>query len=283
MKRGVCSTMIKKCLGYRAGERLLIVCDDRTAALALGVYEEARSIGAKAVLVRMEPLRIHGEEPPRPVAEALKGADAALLMTTMSLSHTDARKKASRLGTRIASLPGITAEILDRSIEINYAQLRREASSLARKITGATRLEVRTALGTRVTMAVERRRGIPDDGSYCGNGAFGNLPAGEVYCAPREGTANGVLIVDGSAPLAGKLQCPVRIEIKDGYARKIPIAALARLIAPLGKKALNVAEFGIGLNPRARVTGNTLEDEKARGTAHIAFGNNSAFGGRVCR
>lgn len=43
----------------------------------------------------------------------------------------------------------------------------------------------------------------------------------------------------------------------------------------------NVAEFGIGINPKASITGNILEDEKALTTIHIAFGDNSGFGGRV--
>jgi leucyl aminopeptidase (aminopeptidase T) len=40
-----------------------------------------------------------------------------------------------------------------------------------------------------------------------------------------------------------------------------------------------VAEFGVGVNPGARITGLTILDEKARGTAHVAFGTNVSFGG----
>jgi leucyl aminopeptidase (aminopeptidase T) len=40
-----------------------------------------------------------------------------------------------------------------------------------------------------------------------------------------------------------------------------------------------IGELGIGVNPGARITGNMLEDEKAIGTAHIAFGNNADFPG----
>jgi NADPH:quinone reductase len=39
------------------------------------------------------------------------------------------------------------------------------------------------------------------------------------------------------------------------------------------------AEFGIGTNPSARITGIVLEDEKVYGTIHIAFGSNKPFGG----
>ena len=47
------------------------------------------------------------------------------------------------------------------------------------------------------------------------------------------------------------------------------------------KNARNIAEFGIGTNYQARVIGNILQDEKVLGTCHIAFGNNSSFGGKV--
>ena len=40
-----------------------------------------------------------------------------------------------------------------------------------------------------------------------------------------------------------------------------------------------VAELGIGTNPRARLQGNLMTDEKATGTIHVAFGRNDMFGG----
>ena len=48
-----------------------------------------------------------------------------------------------------------------------------------------------------------------------------------------------------------------------------------------GKEARNIAEFGIGTNENAKITGNILEDEKVIGTCHIALGNNAGFGGKV--
>ena len=42
----------------------------------------------------------------------------------------------------------------------------------------------------------------------------------------------------------------------------------------------NIAELGIGCNPRAVVTGNLLEDEKASGL-HIAYGTSAHLGGKI--
>jgi leucyl aminopeptidase (aminopeptidase T) len=48
-----------------------------------------------------------------------------------------------------------------------------------------------------------------------------------------------------------------------------------------GKDSRNFAEFGIGTNDKAIITGSPLEDEKVKGTAHLALGNNIFFGGKV--
>jgi leucyl aminopeptidase (aminopeptidase T) len=45
------------------------------------------------------------------------------------------------------------------------------------------------------------------------------------------------------------------------------------------KNAYFIAEFAIGTNPKAKVIGNVLEDEKVLGTAHIAVGDNTSYPG----
>ena len=47
----------------------------------------------------------------------------------------------------------------------------------------------------------------------------------------------------------------------------------------MGPKAFVIAEFAVGLNPHAIITGTILEDEKVLGTVHIALGNNLSYGG----
>jgi leucyl aminopeptidase (aminopeptidase T) len=43
----------------------------------------------------------------------------------------------------------------------------------------------------------------------------------------------------------------------------------------------NFAEFGFGMNPRAKIIGNPLEDLVSRGAIYFGFGNNMALGGTV--
>jgi len=278
----IVNTIIKKCLGFKKGEHLLIICDDKLQILSQGFYNLARGLGIETVLLEMPPRQIHGEEPPREIASALKATDIALLLTSKSLSHTKARKQAClKFGTRIASLPGITPQILKRSIKLNYASLKKRVGKAASRLSKGKRLEVYTDKGTRLVMSIRGRKGFADDGLYTKRGAFGNLPAGEACIAPCEGTTEGLLVVDASAPLVGKIKRPVKIAVKNGLIQNMPFPAIASLIKPLGKCALNVAELGIGLNPKAKVTGNILEDEKTERTAHLAIGANTSFGGKV--
>jgi len=282
MRKAIVQIIVKKCLGYKKGEELLVVCDDELCELAYAFYQKALSLGVETTYLLIKPRQMHGQEPPRIVAQALKQADLAVLLTSMSLSHTTARKQAcKRFGTRIASLPGATKEMLTRAIPIDYSKLKNKVSALACRLTRAKKIEISTANGTHLVMSVKSRKGFSDHGLYTQKGAFGNLPAGEACIGPLEGTTNGRLVVDGSAPFVGKVKRPRVINLKNGYARNIPLTRMRPLVKSLGRGVLNVAELGIGLNPRAKVTGNILEDEKTLKTAHIALGNNKSFGGRV--
>ena len=110
-----------------------------------------------------------------------------------------------------------------------------------------------------------------------------NVPAGEVYLAPVEGTAEGVLAL-AWAPNR-KLASPLRVVVKGGLVREVEGDEPFRdeLLANLGKRPenRNIAELGIGANDKAERPDNILESEKILGTVHIAFGDNSSMGGRV--
>lgn len=129
----------------------------------------------------------------------------------------------------------------------------------------------------------EGRKWVSDDGIYMKKGAFGNLPAGEIFIAPLENRTNGTIVVDASVGGLGKIDKEIEIKIKKGFIDHISDGRIAKQFNKLLKNKLykNVAELGIGTNYKAKITGNVLEDEKVAGTCHIAFGNNKHFGGKV--
>jgi len=117
-----------------------------------------------------------------------------------------------------------------------------------------------------------------------GPATYGNLPNGEVRVAPLETEAQGTLVCDSSIGDLGKVPSPVSIEVVAGRITSIrgeDNALVQRIedLTSIDDEASVVGELAFGINPAARVTGIMLEDEKAIGTVHVAFGNNIEMGG----
>ena len=223
-------------------------------------------------------------EPPRPVAAAMAAADVVLCPTVQSLSHTAARRQASERGARIATLPGVTEELLARVMSADVAGLRRKGAAIAELLTGGAEARITCANGSDLRLGIEGREGIADAGDLTAAGAFGNLPCGEGFIAPVEGTAEGRLVVDGTIATIGKVSEPVELTVAAGHlveATGEQGAELLELLAAGGEEGTNVAELGIGTNERAELSGNVIEDEKLLGTCHVAFGASAAIGGTV--
>lgn len=282
MRARAVQLILKRCLGHKDGESVVVVTDPPMEPRAREFVQHALAMGIEATLVLMPLRQSSGEEPPRAVAEALKASPVAVLLTTRSLTHTDARREAcEKHGTRIASMPGADPARLDALLDIDYDDLRARSEELAGLLEGGQRVRLTSPNGTDVSFAIRGRTVYRDVGDLSRPGAFGNLPAGEVCLAPVEGSAEGVVCVDGSVAGLGRLKDPVTVRFLGGRAVEFSDPRLRDLLQPYGADALQLAEFGIGTNPRAGIVGNVLEDEKAVGTAHVALGSNHAMGGRI--
>lgn len=279
--------VIRVCMGVRKGEVVLVIVDEPLRKIGFLLWEEACKAGAEAIITEIIPRKSHAEEPPPSVAFMMKNCNVILIPTSKSLSHTTARKEACLAGARIGTLPGITENILRRTLTVNYFKIKEKSELIVRTITGGKNIRIKTDAGTDLQFSIEGRIAHPDTGIVHSPGDFSNLPAGEVYIAPLEGTADGILVIDGCIGDTGILKEKDKIycEVKGGYVNKIwggkYAKHLEKLIAPFGMPARNIAELGIGTNPKARISGNVLEDEKVLGTVHIAFGDNHTFGGTV--
>jgi leucyl aminopeptidase (aminopeptidase T) len=272
------------CLGVSDGESVLVLTDPQKRTIAERLVDGARELGAETVLVEMSERVTHGSEPPDLVAAAMLGCDVFIAPTSKSASHTEARRAMSEKGGRGATMPDITEDMLVRTMSADYEQVRRRSAILAEALTAGDEVRITSDEGTDLTISVRGRTGLADDGDLRGAGAFGNLPAGEGFVAPVEGQTNGTIVFDGSIWPIGKLNGPLAITIKDGYARDFEGTDAERFRAtlePHGSEAFAVAELGIGTNEKAQLTGNILEDEKILGTIHVAFGDNHSFGGTV--
>jgi leucyl aminopeptidase (aminopeptidase T) len=273
------------CMAVKKGENVVVICDEPLRRIGQAFWETAREMGADAIFCEIVPRATNGEEPPRAVASLLRDCDVFAIPTSMSLTHTDARRKACANGARGATLPGITEDSMKRALLADYKGIEARTKKVSGLVNGRKTARVTTRLGTDITMSIEGRTCHDDTGIVTTPGSFSNLPAGEAYLAPVEGSAAGKMIIDGSCAGVGMVNEPIIIEVVGGLATKITggrgADLLLEMVDKFGKEARNIAELGIGTNDAARLTGSILEDEKVMGTVHIALGDNISMGGKV--
>jgi aminopeptidase len=277
-------TVVRQCMGISPGEEVLVVCNPVTEEIGALMRIEAQGDGADATLAVISERDSAAAEPPRAVAAAMAAADVVLAPTIQSLSHTAARKAASEAGVRIGTLPGVTEEMLTRLMTGDLEEIRRRGWAIVTALNRGSEVRITCGNGSDLRIGLQGRLGIVDAGELGNRGAFGNLPCGEGFIAPLEGTTEGTLVVDGSIAEIGLLEDPVSLTIREGHlveASGENGARLMELLTAHGKDGTNVAELGIGTNEEAILTGNILEDEKILGTCHVAFGASAAIGGTV--
>jgi leucyl aminopeptidase (aminopeptidase T) len=276
---------VRDCMGVQPGERVLVVTDAPLRLIGYACHDAARSLGNEVVLVEMPPRASNGAEPPAEVAWLMTQFDVVLCPTSKSLTHTDSRRAASAKGVRVATLPGVTEEVMVRCMNADYHTIAERTFRICDLMRQTQTIRVTAPAGTDITMPITGREAHASSGLFREKGLWGNLPTGEAYLAPLEGLSNGIVVVDGSMASVGMVDQPIHIVVRDGYATEITGGAsaskLIALLEPHGKDARTVAEFGVGTNDKAILTGVILEDEKVMGTIHIAFGDNKSMGGSV--
>ncbi len=272
-------------MGARPGESILVVTDEPLRKIGYALRQAAEDLGNEVLLVEILPRKTNGEEPPAQIAALMTAVDVALCPTSKSLTHTDARRAASAAGVRVGTLPGVTEEIMVRCMNADYNRIAERTHKICDLMARTETIRVQGPSGTDITMPIAGRQAHASSGLFREKGQWGNLPTGEAYLAPLEGRSSGVVVVDGSMAGVGVTTTPIRIAVEEGYATDITGGAeaqkLIELLQPHGKDGRTVAEFGVGTNDRAILTGIILEDEKVMGTIHIAFGDNKSMGGSV--
>ena len=232
-----------------------------------------------------------GNAPRALVGDLMRRQNVVMLATRHSLTHTGARLRASREGARIASMPGINEEMLAvGGMTADYNALQKEISGLNPMLRRRRDVRVTTPAGTDVTFRTGARWVLEDNGICNRPGQVTNLPAGKVFVLPKEQTMSGKIVIDGSWE-GNLLDESLTLLVEDGMVVSTSGGELAESIQEVLDEAKvglrpsraglvnTVAEFGFGMNSRARMTGNRLEDQVVRGSAYFGFGDNSALGG----
>ncbi len=213
-----------------------------------------------------------------------EAVNVVIALSYYSTTHTKFRDFLTRIcGARYASMPLFDKSMLLGAMRVNWQKMAQRTHNLAKRVNKGQALTIQTPNGTHLVFSTKGRKAKADTGIITQKGSSSNLPAGEVFLAPLEGTARGKLILEW-APTR-KLKKPVTIYIADGMAKHVigreKYTSYLKTKFRERKDNANVAELGIGTNDKATRPDNILESEKILGTVHVAFGDNSSFGGKV--
>jgi len=303
--------MLRVNMGVRPGDRILILSDIPTRRdwkkknsieiekmqaithLAKAVAEIARGAFRQCTVDFYPYFSIgrSGAEPTETMARVMQRFDVILAINSFSLTHTQARENASKTGARVATMRGAIPEMFypDGSISVDYPAVEQETQIIAGVLSRANRAHIVTRAGTDLSFSLKGRRGREDNGMYVKAGRWGNLPAGEAYIAPVEGSGEGQLVIKKG--WHSGLKDDMALHFRQGEVFEIvgggEIGSQLRKILGLGshysRKSLrcNLAELGIGTNPKARRVDITIEAEKIKGTLHIGIGDSSHMGGNI--
>ena len=313
---------IEVSLKVKEGEQVLIISNPRpdVALIAEALYDAGIDAGAKPVLLYqpVKPQMTFAE----PAALAAFGARPEVVI---SLSDEKLGKDPQGIASpyshngktydhifhllmygekscRSFWSPSTTVESFIRTVPIDYGELERSCAAIKKVLDKAEAVHVCAPGGTDITIGLKGREAKSDDGNFSQPGSGGNLPAGETFISPENGTANGRICFDGSISVAEGdivINTPIHCIVENGFVKKISggeeASCLLQTIEaaernardferdgklPGGsgeiyaRNARNIGELGIGLNPAARITGKMLEDEKAFRTCHFAIGMN---------
>jgi len=183
----------------------------------------------------------------------------------------------------IISSPGLTEDMMNRCVDIDYDWLIRLHKKLKLVVLNSKEIHIKTKAGTNIKTAVHDTRSESDNLLKNKKGAFGNLPTGEIDSGIVREKTNGTIVFDSSFPDIGILKNPVKVKVFNGTGKIIldnkEAKKINQMLSSFGEKAFLLGELGIGTNPKAKITGNILEDEKVLETVHFAFGNDLSYNG----
>ncbi len=310
------SQTIKKvftpCLGVK-DEKILVVGDTgfknrNVAAVISGAYYlAAQDLKLDAKLL-FQDAKSRGDEAEQHVLKSLsdlKSNNIIILNMSDKLGSINEMGKSFRKWVKKKNHRFVSAmslgdletekfEIITDAIDVPYKAMQAQHDELRKKIDDAREIRITTPAGTDVYYNIENISAISADGNYTEPGAGGNLPAGEVYIPPNGRKVEGKVVIDGSSRTHEHtilIKKPIELKIENGEIAEIKgddeARQLEKALEWAASNAKNpgsvrrICELGIGLNPKAKIIGAMIIDDKTLGTAHIGIGSNYWFGGDI--
>jgi leucyl aminopeptidase (aminopeptidase T) len=281
-------TILDDCVCLKRGEKIIILTDKISNSIAKVLVKASIERDAEPIVITIQPRKRDGQEPPDLVAEAMKFADVIICLVKVSITHTNAIKRASELGARILIMTAFTEDMmLSGGVEADFKSQKPICDKLAQLFSQAKELHLANPAGTDLKMNVDGQKG---NALTCiiNTGEFSTFPTIEANISPKLGSSEGLIVADASVPYIGigLLKDPIYLNVKEGFITEIKGGHQAEiLMTDLACKedpnVYNIAELGVGLNPKCKMSGIMLDDEGVLGSAHIGIGSNLTLGGNL--
>jgi len=282
--------IVKDCLKTKPEDKVLVLTDTEKKSIGEIIATVAYEITDEVILAVIKPRKAHGEEPPDRLVSTMIDSDVVILPLSFSMTHAKATEKARHNGARVASMGDFNENMLMQGgMEADFLSIKGSVDKIASIFGNGERATVKTSKGTKLTMDISGRRGQAEPGIAHKKGALCCPPNIEANISPVEGSTEGTIVVDGSIPhpSLNVISEPIKVKVEKGVITEIketnPQATeLRKLLKEMDDPNIyNIAELGIGLNPKSNICGSMLEDEGVAGTCHIGIGDNTSFGGKV--
>ena len=278
---------VRTCLAIQPGERVALIADEASAAVAASLEQALAEQQARAECLLIESVagRPMRTAPPAVLA-MLEAADAGILCVQPQEGELAARMAivaaVERRRIRYAHMVGVTPQIMREGLRADYRLVDRLSQQLCERMQTARTLTVKTRAGTDFVATFDPALAWVKTSGLINPRYWSNLPAGEVFTTPR--SVDGTFVCDGTAgdyfnAKYGSLDTtPLVLEIRGG---RLVRATCER--PDLEKdfweythtdgNSDRVGELAFGTNYGLReMIGVLLQDEKVPGV-HLAFGD----------
>jgi aminopeptidase len=190
---------------------------------------------------------------------------------------------AKQYGFRGATLHGLNEVILSSGLCVDYEEVSAEAEKLRLGLTKADWVEIDyITKGEQMTLRLilDGQEAQKSHGLCHGKEPdVANLPAGEVYFVPHQ--------AEGAFPMKYEDGTIGRLDVRDGRVVKVSlIEGSLQTISDHQNKIINdpvtgeIGELGFGTQ-LLPFSGRDIQDEKVRGTIHVATGRSDHLGGHL--
>lgn len=208
--------------------------------------------------------------------------DIILCISTFSAT-APLTEQAKKIGFRGATLHGLNDIILNSGLSVDYKEVSAEAEKLRLAMTKADEFEIDYTVGDELftlKLICDKQEAQKSHGLCKGEEPdVANLPAGEVYFVPSG--------AEGRFPMKYSDGTLGVMHVRDGRIQNASlISGDQQVIDSHNLKLKNdpvtgeIGELGFGTQ-ELPVSGRDIQDEKIRGTVHVATGRSDHLGGHL--